>query len=151
MSRNVKLTTRGRYAVTTMVEIAKSAKKKPVPLSSVAQQSNISLSYLEQLIVGLRQRDLVKSYRGPGGGYILGRPSDKIVISEILLAAEDCKPAKVNDNNPRKTDDCAETFALWDHIGELLHATLTQVTLEDVIKKRLNTHPYSSKIFEIFK
>lgn len=133
-SQKVQLTTRGRYAVTVMVELAKQQKEKPTPLSGIAERSEISLSYLEQLISGLRRHGLVKSYRGPGGGYLLKKPANDIVISDILIAAEDITPAKRNKIKKRAND---QSLGLWNHIGEFLYNKLNGLTLADVIEERI--------------
>jgi len=147
----IKLTTRGRYAIMAMVELARMPQGTPVPLAEIAEKGNISLSYLEQLIAGLRKHDLVKSYRGPGGGYMIDRPLSEILVADILMAAEDSTPAKRSEQQKDRRDiTCENTHALWDHIGELLHVTLRRISLEDVIQKRINNHPVSTKIFETF-
>ena len=130
----LQLTARGRYAVNVMVELAKQQEMKPAPLSGIAERSQISLSYLEQLISGLRKHGLVKSYRGPGGGYVLKKPANDIVISEILIAAEDITPAK---RNKAKKPVADESASLWDHIGEFLYTKLKTLTLADVLKEKL--------------
>ncbi|MCD8493980.1 MAG: Rrf2 family transcriptional regulator [Alphaproteobacteria bacterium] len=101
MKTRLKLTTRGQYAVVAMVEIGRDGKKAPVPLSDIAETTNISLSYLEQLIAGLRRHGLVTSYRGPGGGYTLAKPAQSIAVSDILKAAEDSTPAKRHSGEKR--------------------------------------------------
>lgn len=126
----VQLTTRGRYALTVMVELAKQQETKPAPLSGIAERSEISLSYLEQLISGLRRHGLVKSYRGPGGGYVLQKPANDIVISEILIAAEDITPAK---RNKTKKVQCETSLGLWNHIEGFLYLKLKGLTLEEVL------------------
>lgn len=133
-TKKLKLTTRGRYAVMAMTELAMRGSKSPVPLIEIAQSGNISLSYLEQLFAGLRKNGLVKSYRGPGGGYILARPATDIRISDILESAEDCAPAKrnVKDSGADHAGN-RQTQALWDHIGEILYINLKTVSLDDVL------------------
>lgn len=133
-ANKVKLTTRGRYAVTVMVELAKQQETTPAPLSGIAQRSDISLSYLEQLISGLRRHGLVKSYRGPGGGYVLKKAANDIVISDILIAAEDITPAK---RNKIKKPTCDTSVVLWDHIEEFLYTKLKDMTLADVVNERI--------------
>jgi Rrf2 family iron-sulfur cluster assembly transcriptional regulator len=136
MKARLKLTTRGRYAVVAMIEIGRDGKKTPVPLSDIAETTNISLSYLEQLIAGLRRHGLVKSYRGPGGGYTLARPAQDIVVSEILKAAEDSTPAKRHGGDKRLGKSSPASL-LWDYIGEILNDNLKQVSLSDVLEGRL--------------
>ena len=119
-----------------MIELARSGSKHPLPLADIAANAGISLSYLEQLIAGMRRHKLVKSYRGPGGGYILGKHPDEIMIADILTAAEDSTPArraKTNEDKPK----CAHTNALWLHMGEIIGSALHKITLEDVLHNRL--------------
>lgn len=136
MKSRLKLTTRGKYAVMAMIEIGRANGKKPVPLSDIAQTTDISLSYLEQLIAGLRRHGLVRSYRGPGGGYVLGKPANDIVVSDILAAAEDSTPAKRNAAEKRSPQQ-DPTVLLWDYIGEVLYNNLRKVSLHDVLEGRL--------------
>ena len=140
--KDIKLTSRGRYAVMAMVNLARSEHHEPTPLSDIAEKSDISLSYLEQLIAGLRRHHLVKSYRGPGGGYILNKPSTEISISDILVAAEDSLPAKKKkaDEKPGNPDDCEHTAHLWSYINGVVEKHIQDITLDDLILKRL-PHP----------
>ena len=150
-SKRLKLTTRGRYAVMAMVELAQKSEKQPVPLMEIARSGNISLSYLEQLFAGLRKNGLVKSYRGPGGGYVLAKPANDICVSEILDSAEDCVPAKrsAKEQDPASFGN-KQTHQLWGHIGEILYVSLKHVTLEEVITERLQENPTITKLFESF-
>lgn len=136
MAESVKLTTRGKYAVMAMVEIGRAGQHRPVPLSEISETANISLSYLEQLIAGLRRHGLVRSYRGPGGGYSLGKPANDIIVADILRAAEDSTPAKRNGDDAKK-NNCPQTAVLWDYIGQVLHANLSRVSLSAVIDGNL--------------
>lgn len=149
-SNTVKLTSRGRYAVMAMVELAQKHNGTPVPLSEIAEAGHISLSYLEQLFSGLKKNDLVRSYRGPGGGYMLAKEPQDIVVSEILISAEDCVPAQRSAN-----DDTLEAYgnkqtqALWGHIGSLLHACMKHVTLADVANDEIGDLPQMNKFLEM--
>lgn len=118
-----------------MVSLVKAENGRPVPLSDIASESFISLSYLEQLVAGLRRHGLVKSYRGPGGGYILSKSLDEITIADILLAAEDSTPAKKNAEDTT-LKDCPESTALWTHISEILHTNLQKISLRDVLHSK---------------
>ena len=150
--KKLKLTTRGRYAVMAMVELAQKGGKDPVPLIEIAQSGNISLSYLEQLFAGLRKHGLVKSYRGPGGGYILARPAAEIRIAEILDSAEDCVPAKRGMKDPDQDNfGNKQTRILWGHIGEILYISMKHISLEDVISNRIESHPAMNKLFETLR
>lgn len=150
MKNRVKLTTRGRYAIMAMVELGKNGDGKPLPLSEIAKNGDISLSYLEQLIAGLRRQGLVKSYRGPGGGYCLTKPSADILVSDILIAAEDSTPAKRNANNDdAKANNCPHTQNLWAVIGEILFTSLKHITLQDVLNNSTRENSQTAKLFEI--
>lgn len=132
----MKVTTRGRYAVIAIVDLARAAENnKPVPLSDIAERQKISLSYLEQLFAGLRRRNIVRSYRGPGGGYVLARSPDEITIADIMVAAEDSVPAKRNISEDRSStlEDCP-THDLWDELGQLLHHYFTGISLGNVLR-----------------
>ena len=85
----MRLTTKGRFAVTAMIDLALNAQNNAVKLNSISERQQISLSYLEQLFSKLRRAGLVESIRGPGGGYILGRDAGEINIAQIIAAAED--------------------------------------------------------------
>lgn len=149
--KKLKLTTRGRYAVMAMVELAQKGNESPVPLVEIAQSGNISLSYLEQLFAGLRKNGLVRSYRGPGGGYILSRPASDIRISEILDSAEDCVPAKrtvKNKNDDENVFGNKQTRVLWGQIGEILYICMKHISLQDVISDRIEDHPAMNKLFD---
>ena len=85
----MRLSTKGRYAVMAMVDLASSSKGGPIALADIAERQEISLSYLEQLFARLRKGGLVKSVRGPGGGYLLAHPADEMRISDIILAVDE--------------------------------------------------------------
>lgn len=142
MNTCIELTSRGRYAVTAMVELARAEQGKPVPLADISKRHKISLSYLEQLFAGLRKHGLVSSTRGPGGGYRLIQPASQIKISDIVMAAEDCAPA-LRSKRPGKRKPCdgpCPSMALWQHIADLLHHLLSRITLDDVSVERLDLY-----------
>lgn len=136
----MKLSTKGRYAVMAMVDLAQASKDRPVPLGDIASRQEISLSYLEQLFAKLRKAGVVKSVRGPGGGYRLARPTGETRIADIMVAVEEpvtvtrCKSA---------AKGCLEsgrrcvTHDLWDELGRHIHLFLSGVTLEDVLERRI--------------
>jgi Rrf2 family iron-sulfur cluster assembly transcriptional regulator len=133
----LKLTSRGRHTVMAMVELAKHGQDNPIPLSEIANAAVISISYLEQLFAGLRRNGLVRSYRGPGGGYILARPMNEIKISEILLSAEDSLPAKRASKDLDSEEHSNEqTIALMSFISDILYEATKNITLADVMEKR---------------
>lgn len=142
----MRLGTRGRYAVTALVDIAAhSLDGGPVPLSAIAVRQGISLPYLEQLFVALRRSKLVQSVRGPGGGYRLRRGSDEISIEQILRAVDEsvrttaCEDAAgtgcVNDGPRCLTHD------LWEGLSAKMHVFLQQTTLADVVHRRVAPCP----------
>ena len=140
------LTTKGRYAVMAMVDIAmQSNDEKPVRLAEVASRQEIALNYLEQIFVKLRKAQIVKSVRGPGGGYVLASAADTLRISDIIEAVDE--PIKMTRCNiteqQKRTNGCMHdksycaTHALWDGLGKQIYYYLSSVTLEDVCKKRM--------------
>lgn len=136
----MKLSTKGRYAVMAMADLARSSQDRPAPLGEIASRQEISLSYLEQLFAKLRRAGIVKSVRGPGGGYRLARAASETRIADIMLAVEEpvdvtrCqhKPAGCMENGAR----CI-THDLWDELGRHIHLFLNGVTLDDVIQRRV--------------
>jgi Rrf2 family iron-sulfur cluster assembly transcriptional regulator len=129
-----------------MVEISAFEASKPMPLAEIASRSNISLSYLEQLIAALRRHGLVMSHRGPGGGYMLAREAADIRIADILHAAEDSVPARRQTTNSSTINE--QTQALWSNIGEILYASLSRVSLADVIGQKFRENPCIAKMFD---
>lgn len=139
----MKLSTKGRYAVMAMVDLANttSCRGKPVSLSDIAARQAISLSYLEQLLGKLRKSGLVKSVRGPGGGYLLSRSYEEIRISDIVTAADEhlsatrCTPGSAEGCNADKSR-CL-THDLWDELTNQIVLYLSSVSLADVCEKRV--------------
>lgn len=126
MSKRVKLNSRGRIAVRCMAELATRAGDRPLQLEKIAKEANVSISYLEQIFSDLRRAKLVRSQRGPGGGYMLPRPAEDIAVSQILVATE---RAKVwSGRNP--------VDALWNQAAEVLHDNLAQVSLASLVSRR---------------
>ncbi len=137
----MRLSTKGRYAVMALVDLARSSNGAPVSLSDIADRQEISLSYLEQLFAKLRRSGLVKSVRGPGGGYLLARRTDETRISDIILAVDEpiratrCKPGSPVGCHSDKSR-CL-THDLWEELGNQIHLFLSAVTLEDVVMRRV--------------
>ncbi len=136
----MKLSTRGRYAVMALVDLAATSEGKPMPLADIAERQEISLSYLEQLFAKLRRAELVNSVRGPGGGYLLARPSGEMHISEIILAVDE--PIRTTRCMPGQPVGCrgnqtrCMTHDLWEELGNQIYLYLSSVSLEDVVEKR---------------
>jgi len=133
----MKLTTKGRYAVTAMLDLALHQHKKPVTLAGVSQRQDISLSYLEQLFSRLRRNQLVVSSRGPGGGYRLSREANKISIAEVIAAVNESVDVRKCEGkqNCSQEGPCL-THALWNELSEKIQVFLTEITLEDLVKRR---------------
>lgn len=132
----MKLTTKSRYAVTAMLDIAYYDKGSPISLPEIAERQNISLSYLEQLFSRLKKNGLVKSIKGPGGGYKLSKDANDIVISDVINAVDEnvettaCN-GKANCNN---SSQCL-SHNLWEDLGAEINNFLSDVTLQQVISK----------------
>lgn len=137
----MKLTTKGRYAVMAMADLAAHSRGQPVALAEIAERQEISLSYLEQLFAKLRQGGLVKSVRGPGGGYVLAHGADRTRISDIILAVDEpIKTTRCEVGSPKGctgTSDRCLTHDLWDELGRQIHLFLSAVSLADVIDRRV--------------
>ena len=137
----MKLSTKGRYAVMAMVDLARNSAGRPVALADIADRQEISLSYLEQLFAKLRRGGLVKSVRGPGGGYLLARTVDTTRISDVILAVDE--PIRATRCPSGSSAGCHSdksrclTHDLWDELGNQIHVFLSSVTLEDVVRKRI--------------
>jgi len=136
----MKLSTKGRYAVMALADLAARQTQKPVPLAAIAASQNISQEYLEQLFARLRRAGLVESVRGPGGGYRLSRRPEDIFIIDIIRAADE----------PLKVTRCADgdgvqgcqngeaciTHELWSSLSRQICNFLSHITLDDVIHRR---------------
>ncbi len=137
----MKLSTKGRYAVMAMVDLATNSNGDPISLSDVASRQLISLSYLEQLFGKLRRSGLVSSVRGPGGGYKVARPLNEIRISDVVLAVDE--PIKATRCKSNSSTGCQVdgsrciTHDLWEELSNHIYLFLNSVSLEDVIDKRV--------------
>lgn len=137
----MRLSTKGRYAVMAMVDLAMHSEGKPVALAAVAERQDISLSYLEQLFARLKRNALVKSVRGPGGGYMLAHGADGTRISDIILAVDE--PIRVTRCDPQSPHGCTKTkmrcatHDLWSELSNQIHLFLNSVTLADVVNRRI--------------
>ncbi|MDO8838171.1 MAG: Rrf2 family transcriptional regulator [Parvibaculum sp.] len=137
----MKLTTKGRYAVMAMADLARHSDGSPVALAEIADRQEISLSYLEQLFAKLRRGDLVKSVRGPGGGYLLSRVADDIRIADVILAVDEpIKATRCELGSPRgclpSSGRCI-THDLWEGLSHQIQLYLNSVSLGDVIDGRV--------------
>ncbi len=138
----MKLTTKGRYAVMAMADLASNAGNGPVSLNEISLRQNISLAYLEQIFMKLKSKKLVKSLRGASGGYVLEKPASDIKISNIIFAVDEeikmlnCKKfSKKGCNN--KLVKCI-THNLWDQLDQHINDFFEKVKLQDLVKNKIN-------------
>ena len=134
----MRLTTKGRFAVTAMMDIALQEGVRPVALSDISERQNISLSYLEQLFGKLRQRALVTSVRGPGGGYRISQPTETITVGEIIRAVDETVDAtQCGGLKNCKDDKECITHELWTGLNEHIFDYMDTVKLADLVEKRV--------------
>ena len=132
----MRLSTKGRYAVTAMMDLAMREDGHPVSLAEISQTQGISNSYLEQLFRKLSQNNLVYGTRGPRGGYRLSRPASEINVAEIILAVDE----KIDSRNCEGRGDCSDgkpclTHELWEELSVRLHNFLSTITLGEYINR----------------
>ena len=133
----MKLTSKGRYAVTAILDLAFHSQAGPVALSHISRRQDISLSYLEQLFTRLRKQQLVSSTRGPGGGYSLSRPASEIAVAEVIAAVDEvvdttrCSGA----TNCHDGQQCL-THELWDDLSQQIYDFLDDISLQDLMEER---------------
>ena len=131
----MKLTSKGRYAVTAILDLAFHSTSGPVTLSDISERQDISLSYLEQLFTRLRKQALVRSTRGPGGGYSLNRPANEIAVAEVIFAVDEivdttrCSGA----NNCHDGQQCL-AHELWDDLSQQIYGFLDEISLQDLME-----------------
>jgi Rrf2 family iron-sulfur cluster assembly transcriptional regulator len=130
----MKLTTKGRFAVTAMLDLAMQRSRDPVTLAEISQRQKISLSYLEQLFSKLRRHSLVDSLRGPGGGYRLAKDMGQVSVAEIIVAVDE----PIDATQCGGKEDCLDdqkciTHDLWTKLNEHIYDYLASVTLKQLI------------------
>lgn len=133
----MRLTSKGRYAVTAMLDVAIHAQQGPVPLADISERQGISLSYLEQLFARLRRKGLVTSVRGPGGGYRLGMDADEIAVSMVIHAVDE----SIDATRCHGKGDCHEggrclTHSLWEDLSNRISTFLDNITLGSLMRER---------------
>ena len=132
----MRLTSKGRYAVTAMLDLAFHSQSKPVTLIDIAARQTISLSYLEQLFARLRRANLVKGVRGPGGGYSLcGNPSDICIADIVAAVGEKIDSTKCGGEANCQQHHACLTHDLWMDLGDYIKNYLQQITLADLLAK----------------
>jgi Rrf2 family iron-sulfur cluster assembly transcriptional regulator len=132
----MRLSTKGRYAVTAMLDLALNGVKGPVTLAEISENQGISLSYLEQLFAALRSKELVRGVRGPGGGYYLGRSADDISIANIICAVDEW----VEFTRCGGRQNCSRgarclTHTLWDDLSAEIFDFLSNISLGDLVRR----------------
>ena len=137
----MRLTTKGRFAVTAMLDLALNSTHRPVTLSGISGRQKISLSYLEQLFGKLRRRALVASVRGPGGGYNLARPASEVSVADIICAVEEPLDSTqcAGRENCKENERCM-THDLWEELNHTVYGFLSTVKLSQLVEKQ-RTHP----------
>ena len=134
----MRLTTKGRFAVTAMIDLASRQTDGPVTLAGIADRQKISLSYLEQLFGKLRRHDLVSSVRGPGGGYRLARDMGDITVAEIIIAVDEPLDATQCGGKENRHDaHRCMTHDLWANLNKRMYAYLDSVTLDALVNRRV--------------
>ena len=130
----MKLTSKGRYAVTAILDLAFHATSGPVTLSDISKRQDISLSYLEQLFTRLRKQQLVRSTRGPGGGYSLNKPASDIAVAEIVSAFDETVDTTrfSGANNCHDGEQCL-AHELWDGLSQQIYGFLSEISLQDLM------------------
>ena len=132
----MRLSTKGRYAVTAMLDLALHGDQGPVTLADISVNQGISLSYLEQLFASLRHKQLVRGVRGPGGGYFLAKSSEQISIADIICAVDEW----VEFTRCGGRENCHDgqrclTHSLWNDLSDQIFNFLSEITLAELVKR----------------
>ena len=132
----MKLTSKGRYAVTAMLDLAFHTETGPVTLSEISKRQDISLSYLEQLFTRLRKQQLVRSTRGPGGGYSLNKPADQLTVAEIVAAVDETVDTR-RCSGASNCHDGRQCLAheLWDDLSQQIFGFLEDISLQNLMEE----------------
>ena len=134
----MRLTTKGRFAVTAMIDLGLRGGDGPVTLAGISERQKISLSYLEQLFGKLRRYNLVESVRGPGGGYCLARPAAQITVADIVRAVDEPLDAtQCHGRENCKGEERCMTHELWTTLNSKMYEYLTSVTLRELVDQQL--------------
>jgi len=132
----MRLSTKGRYAVTAMLDLTLQGGDGPVTLAEISETQGISLSYLEQLFASLRSKQLVRGVRGPGGGYYLGRPAEEISIANIICAVDEwVEFTRCGGNRDCKDGKRCLTHNLWDDLSNEIFNFLDSINLAELVKR----------------
>jgi Rrf2 family iron-sulfur cluster assembly transcriptional regulator len=140
----MQLSTKGRYAVMAMTDLAGRGAERAVPVAEIAARQQLSQAYLEQLFARLKRRGLVTASRGPGGGYRLARPADKTTVAEVVIAVDEpLRAIRCGGGKAGCMKDGARclTHDLWEETGRQIRTYLDSVSLADVVAGRLRRAP----------
>jgi Rrf2 family iron-sulfur cluster assembly transcriptional regulator len=133
----MRLTTKGRYAVTAMLDLAIRHDKGPISLADISERQGISLSYLEQLFTKLRRAGLVKSTRGPGGGYSLSRPSSELAVADVISAVDEkVDTTRCGGMGNCQDDETCLTHELWTDLSDQIYAFLQGISLGNLVERK---------------
>lgn len=133
----MRLTTKGRYAVTAMLDLALHETNGPVSLAAIAERQELSLSYLEQLFRQMRKRGLVQSTRGPGGGYRLGKSASEIAVADVIDAVDESVDAtRCKGMENCQGDQRCITHDLWQDLSAQIHEFLSGITLAQLVERQ---------------
>ena len=141
----MKLSTKGRYGLRAMIDLARYSEVEPVSINSIVARQNISERYLEQLVALLRKAGLVKSIRGATGGYILAKDAAEISVGDILRALEgSLEPVKCaafySEEGCMASDGCVTKY-VWQKINDSINETVNQMMLDDLVRESKNLNP----------
>ncbi len=131
----MRLSTKGRYAVTAMMDLAIHEQKGPVTLADISHCQSISLSYLEQLFSKLRRQNLVRGVRGPGGGYRLAKSADAISIAQIIAAVDEKVDSTCGGDSGCDDGDICLTHELWCGLSKRIYDFLDSISLKDFLSR----------------
>lgn len=128
----MRLSTKGRYAVSAMVELALNAGRRPITLAEISRSQGISLSYLEQLFAPMRREKLVYGVRGPGGGYSLAKPAEQITVAQIIMAVDGYVGARLKkeDDTGYSEEDAEQSRTVWADLSQQVYDLLDRITLQ---------------------
>ncbi len=144
------LSTKGRYAVMALVDIAVYGQSAPVKLESISERQGLDQGYLEQIFAKLKKGGLVAARKGPGGGYLLGRLMSEISISDIMFAVDEnikmTRCEKGSDQGCLQDKARCVTHHLWEGLGDHIYGFFREISLEDVCKKRLKKLDFNNNI-----
>ena len=141
----MRISTKGRYAMCVMLDLAEHYKEGPVALKDIASRQNISKKYLEQIVSLLNRPDILKTTRGAQGGYMLTRTPDKYTVAEILKLSEGSLAPVPNLEDPSEAAAAADyqLLPIWQGLYDTVNDYLEGITLQDILDRRMESYDYS--------